>query len=220
MGKCIIFCAGGFDGLPEMPGKDDYVIAADGGYRHTQALGLTPDCILGDFDSLGFIPESATVFPVEKDDTDAMLAVRQGLSLGYQDFIIYGGLEGSRLEHTVANFQTLAYLAEQGARGVLIGNNQIATVVKDGNLSFREGATGYLSVFCLGSDARGVTLTGLHYPLENGTLTAAFPLGVSNRFIGKAARVCVEKGSLLVLFDRENYSLVDQSGKCTMHNAQ
>ena len=94
MNKCIILCAGGFDGLLEKPTENDYIIAADGGYRHAQALGITPNCVLGDFDSLGFVPEGAQVFPVEKDDTDAMLAVRHGLSLGFGEFVIYGGLDG------------------------------------------------------------------------------------------------------------------------------
>ena len=107
MGNCIIFCAGGFDGLLEAPTDNDYIIAADGGYRHAQALGITPHAILGDFDSLGFVPEEAEVFPVEKDDTDAMLAVRHGLEKGCKTFYIYGGMEGDRADHTVANLQTL-----------------------------------------------------------------------------------------------------------------
>ena len=76
MKPCIIFCAAGFDGLLSPIPADALVIAADGGLRHTQALGLTPDIILGDFDSLGYIPTDSRVYPVEKDDTDAMLAVR------------------------------------------------------------------------------------------------------------------------------------------------
>ena len=204
MGKCIIFCAAGFDGLLEPVTGEDYLIAADGGFAHTQSLGLTPNCILGDFDSLGYIPQNSAVFPVEKDDTDAMLAVRQGLSLGYQEFLLYGSLDGPRLDHTVANFQTLQYLADRGARGWLIGKDNIVTVIKDGALSFPAAFTGTLSVFCMGKDAQGVTLKNLKYPLENGMLSAGFPLGVSNQFVGKAASIQVEKGSLLVIWEREN----------------
>ena len=205
MGKCIIFCAGGFDGLLEKPTKNDKIIAADGGYLHTKALGLAPDVVLGDFDSLGYTPEDALVFPVEKDDTDAMLAVRKGLELGFQTFFLYGSLEGSRLDHTVANFQTLQYLADRGAQGFLIGNRQIVTGVKNRSLVFSPGAEGVISVFCMGQDGEGVTLAGLQYPLEKGRLTAGFPLGVSNHFTGEKATVSVEKGSLLVIFDRKNF---------------
>ena len=204
MGKCLIFCAAGFDGLREEIKKDDYILAADGGLNHVQALGLAPHGILGDFDSLGYIPTGSTVFPVEKDDTDAMLAVRKGLELGYTQFLLYGSLDGPRLDHTVANFQALQFLADHGATGYLVGKDNIVTVVKNGSLTFSPHATGIVSVFCMGADAKGVTLTSLQYPLENGLLTAGFPLGVSNHFTGKRAEISVQDGSLLVIYDRCN----------------
>ena len=204
MGTCVIFCAAGFDSLAEDVTANDYVIAADGGLEHTEKLGLTPDVILGDFDSLGFVPEGAEVFPVEKDDTDAMLSVRCGLERGYRRFVIYGGLDGDRLDHTLANFQTLQYLADRGADGYLVGKKYLVTVVKNGRLSFPEEAEGILSVFCLGPGAEGVTLSGLKYPMENGRLSSGFPLGVSNHFVGEKAVISVENGSLLVLWDRKN----------------
>lgn len=204
MSSCVIFCAGGFDGLIEPVGRDDFVLAADGGLSHLEMLGLTPDGILGDFDSLGYVPEGAKIYPVEKDDTDSMLAVRQGLKLGYDRFVLYGSLDGPRLDHTVANFQTLQFLADRGAQGYLVGNRYVATVIKNGTVRFPGEAKGILSVFCMGADAEGVTIRGLKYTLENGALTAGFPLGVSNHFMGQEAAVSVESGSLLLLYDREN----------------
>ena len=204
MGACIIFCAAEFDGLARPLGAEDFVIAADGGVAHTQHLGIVPNEILGDFDSLGFVPEGANVFPVEKDDTDAMLAARRGLDLGFREFCFYGSLDGPRLDHTIANFQTLQFLADRGAAGYLVGRDYIVTVVKNGRISFPAGCGGTLSVFCMGADARGVTLRGLYYLLEDGILTAGFPLGVSNHFTGEAAEISVESGSLLVLWDRRN----------------
>ena len=204
MGTCVIFCAAGFDALAEPIRPVDLVIAADGGVKHTEKLGLTPDVILGDFDSLGFVPEGAAVFPVEKDDTDAMLAIRRGLGRGYRRFVIYGGLDGDRLDHTLANFQALQYLADREAVGCLVGRKYLVTVVKDGRLSFPAEAKGILSLFCLGPDARGVTLRGVKYPLEDGSLSSGFPLGVSNHFVGEKAEISVKNGSLLVLWDREN----------------
>ena len=118
MANCILFCAAEFDALAQPIGEDDFLIAADGGLRHVQALGLTPDAVIGDFDSLGYVPEQAVVYPVEKDDTDAMLAVKLGLERGFRRFVIYGGMDGKRLDHTVANFQTLSFLARQ-CRSVL-----------------------------------------------------------------------------------------------------
>ena len=204
MGKFVIFCAAECDGLLAPLEKNDFVLAADGGLRHTEKLKITPHEILGDFDSLGFTPEGANVFPVEKDDTDAMLAVRRGLSLGYKEFWLYGSIDGPRLDHTVANFQTLQYLCDHGAFGYLIGKDYLVTVLKDGSLVFPEGMEGTISVFCMGPDAEGVTLEGLYYPLENGTLTAGFPLGVSNHFTEKKAKITVKNGSLLILWDRKN----------------
>ena len=202
MKECVIFCAAECDGLARPIGQDAFVIAADGGLRHTQSLNITPNAVLGDFDSLGFCPEGANVFPVEKDDTDAMLAVRLGLERGCDEFLLYGSLDGPRLDHTVANFQTLQFLADHGAVGYLIGNTTIVTVVKNGKIIFPAGLSGTISVFCMGPDAVGVTEKGLFYGLENGTLSSGFPLGVSNHFTGEAAEISVKNGSLLMLWER------------------
>ena len=204
MGTCLIFFAAQFDGLAAPIGTEDYILAADGGLRHLNQLNLTPHGIIGDFDSLGYIPAGAQVFPVEKDDTDAMLAARKGLELGYRNFIFYGSLDGPRLDHTIANFQTLQFLADHGATGYLVGKGYLVTVIRDETVEFPAKAEGILSLFCLGPDAEGVTLENLHYNLENGTLTSGFPLGVSNHFTGKSARITVKKGSLLALWDRKN----------------
>lgn len=204
MNTCIIFCAAEFDALARPILSGDLVIAADGGLRHTEKLGITPDVVLGDFDSLGYTPAGANVFPVEKDDTDSMLAVRHGLRLGYREFFLYGSLDGPRLDHTIANFQVLTFLAEHGAYGYLVGRDYILTVLKDGSLTFPAGAEGTISVFCMGRDAKGVTERGLYYPLEDAVLTSGFPLGASNHFTGAEAEISVEDGCLLILWDRKN----------------
>ncbi len=202
MRTCVIFGAADFDGLVRPLGPEDWILAADGGLRHTERLGLTPDGILGDFDSLGYVPTGSQVFPVEKDDTDLMLAARRGLQEGFRRFLCYGAVDGPRLDHMVAAFQTLQFLADRGAEAYLVGKNSLITVVKNGRLDFPVVPEGIVSVFCMGPDAKGVTLTGLQYPLEHGTLQSGFPLGVSNHFIGKPARIEVADGSLLVLWDR------------------
>jgi thiamine pyrophosphokinase len=166
-------------------------------------MGLIPDAVLGDFDSLGFVPENANIFPVEKDDTDAMLAVKLGLREGCDRFLLYGSLDGPRLDHTIANIQTLSYLANRGKVGYLVGKDQIVTLLEKGRLEFSREAKGYLSVFASKGVAEGVTLRGLKYPLEGAQLTSGFPLGVSNQFIGQAASVSVTEGRLLVLWQRD-----------------
>ena len=141
---------------------------------------------------------------MEKDDTDAMLAVKKGLELGYRKFFLYGCLEGPRLDHTIAIFQTLQYITNNGGTGYAVGKDHIVTVLQNGALEFMPESKGVLSVFCMGSPAEGVTLQGLQYPLENGVLTPDYPLGVSNHFTGNPATVCVKQGSLLLLWDRAN----------------
>ena len=217
MGRCVIFCAGGFDRTAVPIEKTDLIIAADGGVEHIRRLSLTPDVILGDFDSLGYVPEGAKVFPVEKDDTDAMLAVRKGLELGCREFLLYGCLDGPRLDHTVANLQLLQYLADRDARGVLVGLTHMATVVRNGTLVFPGMPKGIFSVFCLGPDARGVTIRGGKYSLENGTLTAGFPLGVSNHFLESEAAVTVTDGSLLCIWERKNGLPINKGGPLHGH---
>ena len=204
METCVIFCAGGFDAPAEPIGETDYLIAADGGLDHVEKLGREPHAIIGDFDSLGHVPAGATVFPVEKDDTDSMLAIRHGLEHGYRRFVIYGGMDGPRLDHTVANLQALQFLAGRQAQGFLVGLHHTALVIKNGAVHFGADAKGILSVFCMGADARGVSIQGLKYGMEDGILSAGFPLGVSNHFIGGKSEISVKNGSLLIIFDREN----------------
>lgn len=202
MARCLIFCAGEFDGF-FFPRKDDYLIAADGGLSHLNRLSITPHAILGDFDSYGYVPSGAEVFPVEKDDTDSMLAIRHGLERGYREFCLYGAMDGPRLEHTLANMQALEFISRRGGIGYLVGNRQIATVVRNETICFPADAEGDISVFCMGSDAR-VTISGLKYTLTDGLLTAGFPLGVSNSFVGRQAQITATEGSVLVLYDKAN----------------
>ena len=126
MKRCMIFSAGTFFGLRQRPGPDDYVIAADAGYLACLVAGVTPDLLLGDFDSLERpkdFPNAIRTAPVEKDDTDTMLAVRAGLEQGCDTFYFYGATGGKRLDHTLANFQTLLWLRRQGARGYIYGDD-------------------------------------------------------------------------------------------------
>ena len=197
---CYIFGAGSFSGLQQRPDEGDYIIAADAGWLACRAVQIIPDLLLGDFDSLGTVPEFSCVerVPVEKDDTDMMLAVKRGLALGHREFHLYGGMGGRRTDHTIANLQTLLYLARRGALGWLYGEGEIYTAIHEEEIVLPAREKGLLSVFCLGTDAEGVSIRGAHYELENGTLTAAFPLGVSNHFVGRPVSIRVERGSLLL----------------------
>ena len=198
--RCYIAGAGDFFS-GELPRKGDYIIAADGGYVELVARGYKPDIVVGDFDSLGGIPQHNNVLssPTEKDDTDMMLAVKHGLERGCTEFIINGGL-GGRFDHTLANLQVLSYISRSKAQGVLVGRDVCITSVSNGSISFMTGASGRVSVFCAGDKAEGVTLSGMKYTLDEARLTLDDPLGVSNEFTGAPAVITVRKGTLLVVW--------------------
>lgn len=197
---CYIFGAGSFYGLDHRPAPEDYVIAADGGWLACCKAGVLPDLLLGDFDSLESLPDFPHIvrMPVEKDDTDTMLAVKAGLDRDETEFHIYGGMGGRRTDHTMANFQALLYLARRGARGWLYGQEERYTAIHNGTLHLPARKSGIVSVFCLGADARGVEISGAKYPLHEAALSAEFPLGVSNHFVGEPVTISIQDGSLLI----------------------
>ena len=201
MKRCFIFAAGTFYGLRERPAEGDLVLAADAGYQNCQTAGIRPNQLLGDFDSMDQPEDFENVFraPVEKDDTDTMLAIRTGLAQGCEEFYLYGGTGGKRSDHTIANLQALLFLREHGARGYLYDNDFVWTAVQDETIIVRKTVEwGLLSVFCMGDRAEGITLRGVQYPLTDGELTPWFPIGVSNHILEEEATVKVCSGKLLV----------------------
>ncbi len=198
---CHIFGAGDFFGIKAEIGADDIVIAADGGLNSLRKCGIVPHYIIGDFDSLGYIPnrDNITVLPTEKDTTDMFEAVNAGVKKGCNIFHLYGGT-GGRLDHTIANLQLLKYFSEKGAKLFLHGENFIIENLTDGKINICGKKGDYISVFSLCDKAEGVTLRNLKYELEDYTLTSAFPLGVSNEFTENTAEISVKNGTLAVYY--------------------
>ncbi len=199
--RCYIFAAGEYYGeLPLIP-PDSLIIAADGGYARLLKADVEPDLIVGDFDSLGFVPETDKVlkFRSEKDDTDTGIAVGEGLRRGCGEFYIYGGT-GGRLDHTLANIQCLASLSQSGRRGILFGDGYAITAVTDGSITFDESHSGYISVFAHGERAYGIYEKGLKYSLYDATLSNTVPTGVSNEFTGITSEISVKRGTLIILY--------------------
>jgi len=202
MTRAIIVCGGDFspDLLPERL-TTDLVIAADSGYRALEAAGWEPDLTIGDFDSLGFIPEGARVLPVRKDDTDLMAACREALSRGCKDFLLFGTLGGSRVSHSVAALQTLGFLAEHGVQAAIVDRRCTVRALRDGTWCYGADCRGHLSVLALTQAT--VTLTGLSYNLPPTVLTPCFPLGVSNAFVGEEATIEARGGTVLLIEEAE-----------------
>lgn len=197
---CYIMGAGEDHGERFSMSAGDLLIAADGGYARLKSAGLQPDLVVGDLDSLLAEPEGAPLLrlPRVKDVTDTWAAVEEGIRRGYHRFALYG-CTGGRFDHTLANLQTLAMLAERGLEGTLNEGRQVITAMT-GSRRFGPEYHGFLSVFSLTDRCEGVSLKGLKYELEDATLTNRFPLGVSNEFLGKEAEVTVEKGIALLVY--------------------
>ncbi len=206
--KCIIIGAGDLTVGSVAVGEEDLVIAVDGGINYCGVLEIEPDIILGDFDSVNEaqreailnmkeqIPDRVVTLKPEKDDTDMLAALKLGLEKGYDYFLLYGAT-GGRLEHTLANIQCLLFLKNHGAVGYLMDGSGMIFVMRNEEVKLRANLEGYFSLFSLGKEAKGVTIKGLKYELEDYTMTNAFPIGVSNEFIGKEATVSVRDGELV-----------------------
>ncbi|MBP5299493.1 MAG: thiamine diphosphokinase [Lachnospiraceae bacterium] len=210
MSKCVLVCAGDLTvgSIPITEG--DYVIAVDGGLMYCESLGIEPDLIVGDFDSLtdsfaealkeieSKFPEKVVRLNPMKDDTDTMAALKIGIEKGFEIFYMYG-CGGGRLEHTIANIQSLIYLKDRDLKGYIMEGEGMTFVIRNESVSFKETMEGFISLFALDPVIKGVTEKGLKYTLEKSELTYGFPLGVSNEFIGVQSEITVDSGTALVV---------------------
>ncbi len=187
------------------------VVAADGGFAHLQRACARIDHVVGDFDSLGYVPNHSSVetHSSRKDETDLELALRYAQSCGCDTLFVYGCL-GGRLDHSCATLQLLAAYAERGLRVFAVGESEVVCALSGAGhreLVFSTTSTpkfaalhGTVSVFAAGGPAYGVSERGLSYEVEACTLYPTRPLGISNELIGAPARISVEEGTLLVFF--------------------
>lgn len=207
-GKCIVIGAGDLTLGEITTEKEDLVIAVDGGLSYCDVLQIEPDIIIGDFDSISEkekeaiqilkqkVPQRIIELSPQKDDTDMLAALRYGLEQGYETFYLYAAT-GGRLEHTIANIQCLLFLKEQKKQGYIIDGSSMIFVMQNETVHFQKNLEGYLSLFSLGKEAKGVTIQGMKYPLNCYTMKNSYPIGISNEFIGEEGIVSVEEGQLL-----------------------
>lgn len=184
-------------GLPHA----DLVVAADSGLDHARALGLKPDVVVGDFDSV--TAEALRAFegplerhPVEKDATDLELALRLAVSRNPERIVVVGG-HGGRLDHFLANALVLTTVPEGIDVEWRAGPATIHLVREALSIVGHPGS--YVSLVPVGGDARGVRTSGLKWPLDDEDLPSGGTRGVSNQFAASEAVVSVRSGSLLVV---------------------
>ena len=199
------------------PGWDDgvdLVIAADGGARHAEPLGVTLDLWVGDGDSLGDDGIAALAAagvpiersPVDKDETDLELAVDAALTRGAQGLVIVGALGGERVDHALANVALLARADLAGRSAVLLDERARLSLMRAPDqagapvtivVAGEPGTT--VSLLPVGGDVAGVTTDGLLYPLDDEPLLLGSARGVSNVVARPGASVTVRRGLLLVI---------------------
>ena len=203
MARCVIVTGG--DRGPVGPlNPDDCIIACDRGYTYARRCGIRPDLLVSDFDSYdGPVDPEIPLqrFPSEKDDTDTMIAIRAALERGFREAVLYCAL-GGRLDHTLANLQSLAFALSHGLRLRIVSEDTEVLLLQDGTLSLprREGFA--LSVFAFSERCRGVSLHGTKYTLTDAELENSFPLGVSNEWAEDAATVSITGGTLLIVLSK------------------
>ncbi|MEE0945513.1 MAG: thiamine diphosphokinase [Acutalibacteraceae bacterium] len=205
---CFVFGAGEIRNAKIK--ENSLIISADGGYEYLKKNNITPHIILGDFDSLGYVPkgENVIVYPAVKDSTDMALAVEKGIKLGCETFVLYGGM-GGRIDHTLANIQLLSLLAEKGKKGYLVDTENVVTAICNSQITFSKEYIGFISVFSHSNKSEGVSIKGLKYELNDQTLLNNVALGVSNEFIGKESIISVKNGTLIITYKHQTEKFID-----------
>ena len=204
---CVIISSAPIEENPfvKVDMRERFVICADGGYDIAMNFGVVPNLLIGDFDSVkSDLPEGVETIrlKVEKDDTDTLAAVREGLRRGYREFELFGALGGKRFDHSFANLCVLQYIASQDCKAVIFDGPNRAFLLRSGRLTLSGMKDATLSVFPFGCASCEVTYSGLQYPLKHAALHSEIPLGVSNRIVKDTAQITVHSGSALILVQR------------------
>lgn len=203
--KAFIYTGGAIaeQNISERPGAEDLVIAADSGYHNAQKMGIVPNLLLGDLDSLRKnekIPDEVEILqvPAEKDDTDTQLAVKVALERGATALVLIGGLDG-RLDHTLSNLAILEDLSTKHIPALMTnGQNRVRFIRDNGLILLRDGFR-YFSILAADPVVKGVTVDGCKYPLKKAKLTRTNQYAVSNEIMGNCALIEIRKGGAWIV---------------------
>lgn len=197
---CAIITGGEYCPLRNIK-EASFVIACDKGYSYALSSGITPDAVLGDFDSHS-VPDSdnidIVVLPKEKDDTDTMFAVRYALERAPDEIYFYCA-EGGRPDHFIGNIQAAAFAAKNGITARIFGNGSDYRIFSKGIQFFPKDNFSQLSALSLSDECRGVCINGAAYPLDRALLGNCFPVGISNEWTESVISVSVESGIMMVI---------------------
>lgn len=205
--RALIITGGDCAGSITVP-EHDICIAADSGFLKAKSLGVFPHYIIGDFDSVGELPEEYTDpltgrkseiirHPTQKNETDTMLAADFASEHGATEFYIIGGL-GGRVDHTLSNVFLLEALADMGVSAVYTdGANELRMIRAGDTAMIPHGEYKYFSTLAL--DSCEISVRGCAYPLDHSTLTRAIAYAVSNETLPDGAVVTCHAGKLLLV---------------------
>ncbi len=186
--------------------KNSYVIGVDKGILALHSLGITPDLVVGDFDSAGEDiknlyqhKENALCLQPEKDYTDTHVALVEAMKLKPKQ-IIFLGATGSRIDHMMANISLLKLALKEGVEAYIIdGNNRIRMIDKYCRIDARSAYGKYISCIPFSDTITGVTLIGFKYPLDNATMIKEDSIGISNELREEEGHISIDSGYLLVM---------------------
>lgn len=183
--------------------SDDFYIFCDSGLKHREGLGIAPNLIIGDFDSYENpqLDTETIVLPTEKDDTDTVYAVRVALERGFSDFLLVG-VFGGRLDHTLGNISLLLMLEAKGKSALALDDHSELQVISPAHPATVADRFPFFSVLNVTGLARGISIRGAKYPLEDAEITCEYAYGVSNEVLpGKTAEISLREGRLLLIRD-------------------
>ncbi len=205
--RCVIFSGAEIDDCKLVASylrNGDFVICADSGLRHAEKMNITPNLIIGDFDSFGEIPDgkNVVILPCEKDMTDTYAAAEKAVELGANEVIMFGAV-GSRLDHTLGNIATLEYLRSKNVPARIIDSHNDIRLIKNETEIIKKENGAFLSIVPLDERINGVDLMGVKYPLENAEIERSKTLSISNEITADYAQIAVRNGTALIIISRD-----------------
>lgn len=185
----------------------ELIICADGGLSKAEILGLVPDIIIGDFDSVNYsilkkyedMDVEIIKYPAEKNYTDMELAIDLAVTKGYKDMIILGAT-GTRLDHTMANMMLLEKYYIQGIKIKIIDNNNVIQIISDNTkLTLQYKKNYFISIVPITEEINDLTLKGFKYPLNKVNVKRGSTLCISNEINVKVSEVTLRKGTAFLI---------------------
>jgi thiamine pyrophosphokinase len=204
--RCAIFLNGvieDYDYIFTRLESNDFIIGVDGGIKHIEKLNLSPDLILGDFDSstlseaLKYEDAIIKKYKKDKDYTDGEIAINYVIGEKYKDVLIFGAL-GNRIDHTLSNINMLEKLNNSEVAGTIIEkNNEISYL--DKIIELKSNGFKYFSIVSITNKISGLSIENAKYELKNETIIRTESKGISNEFLNKNVLITLDEGKALVI---------------------